>query len=351
MSKALRVPKWACIAGLVGLLVVWTGLLIVTLISQAAKKLFLDNRDISFDVRGDLIVFTGKGNGGTDLYMYDLSTQKVRRLTNSPWLEKNPRFTPDGNAVLFEARREASNPKGSWNLFTITLRDRKLKQLTQGGRSADLFVSFLPDKSTILAARTSRLTTYSMGGYVWDWYAASYYTVDLSRQRLQNFPVRWGDWYIFGFSPSGEHALAARPISHAAVGKEPEIWLLEARPLLQQGQIKGRKVAEGTEAVLLPALNQIAIVAPSGSPYWREIWTVELGSGRKSQRTSFRGRIECLRADTKNNHVYFLLLEDGASMTYSLWRLHLPSGRLEKVADADLFSDPLGNSKRAKGDR
>jgi hypothetical protein len=38
-------------------------------------------------------------------------------------------------------------------------------------------------------------------------------------------------------------------------------------------------------------------------------------------------------------------------MTYSLWRLHLPSGRLEKVADADLFSDPLGNSKRAKGDR
>jgi hypothetical protein len=190
-----------------------------------------------------------------------------------------------------------------------------------------------------------------MGGYVWDWYAARYYTVDLTRQRLQNFPVRWGDWYIFGFSPSGEHALAARPISHAVVGKEPEIWLLEARPLQQQGRIKGKKVAEGTEAVLLPALNQIAIVAPSGSPYWREIWTVELGSGRKSQRTSFRGRIECLRADTKNNHVYFLLLEDGASMTYSLWRLHLPSGRLEKVADADLFSDPLGNSKRAKGDR
>jgi hypothetical protein len=161
--------------------------------------------------------------------------------------------------------------------------------------------------------------------------------------------VRWGDWYIFGFSPSGEHALAARPINHMARGKEPEIWLLEVRPLQQQGRIKGKKVAEGTEAVLLPALNQIAIVAPSGSPYWREIWTVELGSGRKSQRTSFRGRIECLRADTKNNHVYFLLLEDGASMTYSLWRLHLPSGRLEKVADADLFSDPLGNSKRAKG--
>lgn len=55
MNKALRVPKWAYIAGLVGLLVVGTGLLIVTLISQAAKKLFIDNRDISFDVRGDLM--------------------------------------------------------------------------------------------------------------------------------------------------------------------------------------------------------------------------------------------------------------------------------------------------------
>lgn len=236
-------------------------------------------------------------------------------------------------------------------MFTITLRDRKLKQLTQGGRSADLFVSFLPDKSTILAARTSRLTTYSMGGYVWDWYAASYYTVDLSRQRLQNFPVHWGDWYIFGFSPSGEHALAARPTSHAAVGKEPEIWLLEARPLLQQGQIKGRKVAEGTEAVLLPALNQIAIVAPGGSPYWREIWTVEIGSGRKRQRTSFRGYVDCLCADTKNNRVYFLLSEDGVSMVYSLWRLNLPTGPLEKVADTDLFSDPLGYSQREKRSR
>ena len=307
-------------------------------------------RDISFDIEPklNLIVFTAKGDGGTDLYLYDLSTRKVQRLTNSPWLEKNPRFTPNGDAVVFEARREASNPKGSWNLFTITLRDRKVEPLTHGERVADLFVSFLPDKSTILFARTPRLTTYSMGGSVWDWYAARYHTVDTTRQRLQNFPVRWGDWYVFCFSPSGEHALAARPITDTAGGKEPEIWLLQSRPLLQQGQIKGRKIAEGTEAVWLPALNQIAIVAPGGNQYWREVWTVELGSGQKSQRTSFRGRVDCLRADTKNNHVYFLLLENSATMARSLWRLHLPSGRLEKVADADLFSDPLSYSKRER---
>jgi hypothetical protein len=44
-------------------------------------------------------------------------------------------------------------------------------------------------------------------------------------------------------------------------------------------------------------------------------------------------------------------LEDSASMVYSLWRLHLPTGRLEKVADADLFSDPLGYSQREKRSR
>ncbi len=304
--------------------------------------------EISIDVSAErnLIVFTAKGRGETDIYLLDLSTRIVRRLTRSSWYERNPRFLPNGKAILFEARRDASNPRDGWNLFIITLHDWKIKQLTHTRRVSDAFVSFLPNRSKLLIARTPKLRRYSMGGYVWDWNVASYYVLDLNSQRLESFPVRLSDWYIHAFSPSGEQVLAARPISGVAGWREPELWLLESRPLIQHGVAKGRKIAEGTDAVWIPSLNQIAFVAPGRSQYEREVWTIGLDGSKLVQRTKLRGYLDCLRVDTKRNYIYFLKVEDGATMLRSLWRLHLPSGHVEKVADTTLFSDPLRYSKR-----
>jgi len=55
----------------------------------------------SWSPTGDELVFVGVEKGQTDLYLYDLSQNKLSRLTNDPQDEENPSWTPDGSKVVF----------------------------------------------------------------------------------------------------------------------------------------------------------------------------------------------------------------------------------------------------------
>ncbi|CUU11166.1 WD40-like Beta Propeller Repeat [Armatimonadetes bacterium GBS] len=298
--------------------------------------------DVSFDLhpKQDLVVFTAHGDGGRDIYLLDLRTRRVERLTRSSWWEKNPRWTPDGRAIIYEARRDASNPRDSWNLYMLRLADRKVQQLTFARGAAHMFVCFLPDPSQILIARTTKLGP----DLLWDWSAGRYQVLDISRRNLRNFPALWGKWYLYGFSPAGDRVLAARPV----IRGQPDLYVLESQPLLQRGGARGQKIGAGTDAVWVLSRNQIAFVAPAGGSYEDELWTVGVDGKGLSQRTRMGGGVSNLRVDSKQNFIYFLRVEDGSTMLSSLWRLHLPTGRVEKVADTRLFSDPLAFSKPQK---
>jgi len=50
---------------------------------------------------GKQMVFTGIDNGKSDLYLYTLATDSMRRLTNSLSCESDPRFSPDGKTIVF----------------------------------------------------------------------------------------------------------------------------------------------------------------------------------------------------------------------------------------------------------
>ncbi len=49
----------------------------------------------------DAITFTAIDQGQTDLFIYDLKTSQSRRLTNSVAVENNPRFSPNGQQIIF----------------------------------------------------------------------------------------------------------------------------------------------------------------------------------------------------------------------------------------------------------
>lgn len=55
--------------------------------------------------KGDAIAFAGHAGGYSDLYVLDLTTRAVRRLTNDPYADLHPAWSPNGDAIAFVTER------------------------------------------------------------------------------------------------------------------------------------------------------------------------------------------------------------------------------------------------------
>lgn len=51
---------------------------------------------------GQKILFYGDKDGNPEIYTQDLTTQKLQRLTNDPLMDIRPRWSPDGQHIVFE---------------------------------------------------------------------------------------------------------------------------------------------------------------------------------------------------------------------------------------------------------
>ena len=54
---------------------------------------------------GKKLAFANHKNGNTDIYVLDLSSKKVRRLTSQLSIETEPTWTPDGQSIIFNSDR------------------------------------------------------------------------------------------------------------------------------------------------------------------------------------------------------------------------------------------------------
>lgn len=81
------------------------------------------------------------------IWLMDADGSNKRPLVDDPnWHAKTPSFAPDGSKVIFYANRAA---RQSWNVFTIDLASREIKQLTTGPFE-DKHPQFTPDARAIL---------------------------------------------------------------------------------------------------------------------------------------------------------------------------------------------------------
>ena len=82
---------------------------------------------------GKKAVFIGVIAGEVDLFLIDLETRELTRLTHDLFAEKDPIFSPDGEYILFVSNR---NPEGNWesrdyNIFELHIATGKITPILQ----------------------------------------------------------------------------------------------------------------------------------------------------------------------------------------------------------------------------
>lgn len=55
--------------------------------------------------KGNKICFMGLKNGITNIYIYNLKTKKLKQVTDDKYSENDPKFSPDGNKIIFSSDR------------------------------------------------------------------------------------------------------------------------------------------------------------------------------------------------------------------------------------------------------
>lgn len=67
---------------------------------------------VSWSPDGARLVFSGMTGGISDLYLFELSSGLTRRLTNDPYADLQPAWSPDGSTIAFITDRDAPQPEG-----------------------------------------------------------------------------------------------------------------------------------------------------------------------------------------------------------------------------------------------
>ena len=134
------------------------------------------------------IVFSGLNvSGFSDIYLFDLQSERLTRLTNDRYADDYPDFSPDGRYVVFSSDRTVYGEKGCRNLFLYDLEKKEIQYLslgqwndTQPRFSSDgSRVAFVSDRKglpniylTDLQGKGSQVTNIFNGMFGFDWTAA-----------------------------------------------------------------------------------------------------------------------------------------------------------------------------------
>jgi hypothetical protein len=90
----------------------------------------------SWSPDGKRIVFAAVDKSGSnDLYVLELATRSLLRLTHDFYDDRDPAWSPQGDIIVFSSDRTSHGDRGIYNLFTYHLQSGAIEYLTHGEES------------------------------------------------------------------------------------------------------------------------------------------------------------------------------------------------------------------------
>jgi len=91
---------------------------------------------VSWSPDGKQLAFSSiDKSGNSDLFILDLDSRALQRLTNDYYDDREPAWSPDGKTIAFSSDRTSTGKNGTYNLFSYSLETKRIEYLTFGGSS------------------------------------------------------------------------------------------------------------------------------------------------------------------------------------------------------------------------
>ena len=118
----------------------------------------------TWDPTGEKLSFAGIAHSGEiDLYIFDVQTKELTRLTADMYNDRDPAWSPDGRTIAFSSNRTAFGEDGTHNLFAYDVASGRINYVTQGPHN-DLSPSWSPDGKRLVYTSARKDSTGRYGG-------------------------------------------------------------------------------------------------------------------------------------------------------------------------------------------
>lgn len=327
------------------------GVGVFSALRKAPQQEQVEHYNVAFDVapRGDKIVFSAADG---DLYLFNLTTRAVSRLTRTGATESTPTFSPDGKWIAYSSKA----PKDNGNhIFIRSLDGKTVQQLTTNKEVSDYQPSFSADGSRIVFVRASRYRAYSMGGMTWSNYDVCTMKKDgtgtrqLTQQKYYsaNWPhfIDGGKTIVYGADVSRGtdefNLITQLLVVPVQGGQKPRVL-----PTLEQGKTLDSQAAVlGSEANVSGDGRRLVFLSDQTTPYHYDFYVMDAnGTNIKplqvnkisayNQNAVFTpgGKSVLFLAGTETNA--------GGRAIFSLWMVGVNGKNAKRVADTRLFTNP-----------
>lgn len=114
------------------------------------------NVSIDWSPDGTTVVFSSADG---DLYLFNIESEAVTRLTSTDAIESVPSYSPDGKSIVYAV---APRKGAARRIHVLNLSNRVSTPLTEEDKTSDFLPRFSVDGKTIVFGRAYRNRLYSM---------------------------------------------------------------------------------------------------------------------------------------------------------------------------------------------
>lgn len=198
----------------------------------------------SWSPDGNAIAFIGLVGGYTDLFVYDLKSRKLHRMTDDPYSDLQPAWSPDGQSIAFVSDRFSTNMSnldiGNYRLARLDVNTGEIKPLPSFDDGKSINPQWSPDGTSLF--------------FVSDHNGISnIYRLDLDSGAMQQITNLFtGVSGITGISPTISVALRASKLAYGVYENDKySIYMIDSEDVLG---IKEPLATDGEVEHMQPAL-------------------------------------------------------------------------------------------------